>query len=164
MNILMVGTGYVGLVTAACLSEMGHHVLCVDIDKNKIANLKNGILPIYEPGLKELVERNTQAGRLSFTTEYSEGVKESSVCFIAVPTPSAEDGSCDLSYVFSAASEIARHIEAHTLIVNKSTVPVGTAHLVRDLVAKQLNERGLDIPFDVVSNPEFLKEGSAIGD
>lgn len=160
----MVGTGYVGLVTAACLSEMGHHVLSLDIDAQKIANLKSGILPIYEPGLKELVERNVEAGRLSFTTDYSEGVRHSSVCFIAVPTPSSQDGSCDLSYVLSAASEIARHMDDHKIIVNKSTVPVGTAHRVQEQIASVLRERGSAIEFDVVSNPEFLKEGCAIND
>lgn len=164
MQILMVGTGYVGLVTATCLSEMGHHVICLDIDHKKIADLKKGILPIYEPGLKELVDRNTQAGRLSFTTNYSEGVKQSSVCFIAVPTPSSNDGSCDLSYVYAAASEIARHMDGYKIIVNKSTVPVGTAAQVKQLISAVLRERSAEFSFDVVSNPEFLKEGCSISD
>ena len=160
----MVGTGYVGLVTATCLSEMGHHVICLDIDQKKIADLKNGILPIYEPGLKELVDRNKQAGRLSFTTDYRDGVRQSSVCFIAVPTPSSSDGSCDLSYVYAAISEIARHIDGYKIIVNKSTVPVGTAAQAKELIAAVLRERGTEFPFDVVSNPEFLKEGCSIND
>lgn len=159
MQILIVGTGYVGLVTAACLAEMGHHVTCLDIDEKKIALLQKGILPIYEPGLKELVLRNTEAKRLSFTTDYPKAVKESSVCFIAVPTPSLPDGSCDLSYVFAAASEIARHMDGYKIIVNKSTVPVGTAARVKELISSQV-----ECAFDVVSNPEFLKEGSAIND
>lgn len=164
MQILMVGTGYVGLVTAACLSEMGHHVICLDIDAGKISNLKEGSLPIYEPGLKELVDRNTAAGRLSFTTDYCEGVRQSDICFIAVPTPSLEDGSCDLSFIYSAASEIARHMDGYKIIVNKSTVPVGTAKLIKGHISSILGEREAKLPFDVVSNPEFLKEGCAIGD
>jgi UDPglucose 6-dehydrogenase len=164
MKILMVGTGYVGLVTAACLSEMGNHVICLDIDIQKISNLQKGILPIYEPGLKELVDRNTSAGRLTFTTDYREAVREASVCFIAVPTPPLPDGACDLSYVFSAASEIARHMKRDMILVNKSTVPVGTARQVKTLVSSILKERGLSLAFEVVSNPEFLKEGCAIND
>ena len=164
MQILMVGTGYVGLVTATCLSEMGHHVICLDIDQKKITDLKNGILPIYEPGLKELVDRNTQAGRLSFTTDYREGVRQSSVCFIAVPTPSSSDGSCDLSYVYAAVTEIARHMDGYKIIVNKSTVPIGTAAQVKELIAAVLREKGSEFSFDVVSNPEFLKEGCSIND
>lgn len=164
MHILMVGTGYVGLVTAACLSEMGHHVICLDIDTQKIDNLNQGILPIYEPGLKELVLRNAEAGRITFTTDYAESVRRSTVCFIAVPTPSCADGSCDLSYVYAAASEIARHIDDYKIIVNKSTVPVGTASQVKELINAVLRERQSECTFDVVSNPEFLKEGSAIND
>jgi UDPglucose 6-dehydrogenase len=164
MEILIVGTGYVGLVTAACLAEMGHHVTCLDIDEKKIALLHKGILPIYEPGLKELVDRNTEAKRLSFTTDYPKAVQESSVCFIAVPTPSSADGSCDLSYVFAAASEIARHMNGYKIIVNKSTVPVGTAALVKELISAAISKTQEECPFDVVSNPEFLKEGCAIND
>ena len=164
MKILMVGTGYVGLVTAACFSEMGHHVICLDIDAQKIANLHDGILPIFEPGLKEIVDRNVAAGRLSFTTDYAEGVQQATVCFVAVPTPSNQDGSCNLSYVYSAVSEIARHLDSYKIIVNKSTVPIGTAHQVKELISSVLKERGSDLSFDVVSNPEFLKEGCAIND
>ncbi len=164
MKILIVGTGYVGLVTAASFSEMGHDVIALDNDAKKIANLKNGILPIYEPGLKELVDRNVAAGRLVFTTDYSQSVKQSVVCFIAVPTPSSPDGSCDLTYMLSAATEIASHLNDYKIIVNKSTVPVGTAHIIYRHIAAILKERELDIAFDVVSNPEFLKEGSALND
>ena len=154
----MVGTGYVGLVTASCFAEMGHQVICLDIDAQKIANLKRGIIPIFEPGLIEVIERNVSAGRLSFTTDY-EAVKQATVCFLAVPTPSREDGSCDLSYVFAAASEIARHMDSEKIIVNKSTVPVGTGKYVKECIAAIT-----DHSFDVVSNPEFLKEGSALHD
>ncbi len=164
MHILMVGTGYVGLVTAACLAEMGHHVICLDIDQQKIANLQQGILPIYEPGLAELVEHNTKAKRLSFTTDYREGVQQCTVCFIAVPTPSSEDGSCDLSYIYAAASEIPRHMNGYKIIVNKSTVPVGTAAQVKKRISEVLRDTHNDSTFDVVSNPEFLKEGSSIND
>lgn len=164
MNILMVGTGYVGLVSAACFAEMGHRVICLDIDRAKIALLNEGVIPIFEPGLKEIVERNTAAGRLSFTTDYASSVQKSAVCFLAVPTPSKEDGSCDLSYVFAAASEIARHSQEPKIIVNKSTVPVGTGKRVKALLDSVLQERGVDFSFDVVSNPEFLKEGCAIQD
>ncbi len=164
MKILMVGTGYVGLVTAACFSEMGHHVICLDIDEQKIANLKKGILPIFEPGLKELVERNTDAGRLCFTTDYGEGVEQSDVCFLALPTPSHPDGSCDLSYVFSAISQIARCMKSYKIIVNKSTVPVGTCDQIKQQISSILEERDQEIDFDFVSNPEFLKEGCAIND
>src|SRR5579863_8267742 len=128
MNILMVGTGYVGLVTAACLSDKGHHVTCLDVDEPKITDLKNGVLPLFEPGLEELVTRNVAAKRLRFTTHCAEGVTQSSLCFIAVPTPISEDGSCNLSYFYSALSSIASHIDKYTIIVNKSTVPIGTAH------------------------------------
>lgn len=164
MQILMVGTGYVGLVTGVCFAEMGHTVTCLDIDEVKIKNLEEGIIPIYEPGLEELVKRNIQQKRLRFTTDYAKSVSSSSVCFIAVPTPSNADGSCNTSYVEKAARQIAEHINEYKIIVNKSTVPVGTAHLVKKIVEKTLNERGLSIPFDVVSNPEFLKEGAAIQD
>jgi UDPglucose 6-dehydrogenase len=164
MQILMVGTGYVGLVTAACFAEMGHHVICLDIDQNKIDNLQKGILPIFEPGLNELVERNVRGERLFFTTDYRNGVEQSDVCFLALPTPSHEDGSCNLSYIYKAAAEIAKYIDRYKIIVNKSTVPVGTSHQIKRQISSELKRRGVDIPFDIVSNPEFLKEGCAISD
>lgn len=155
----MVGTGYVGLVTGACFAEMGHHVICLDINKEKIDQLNQGMIPIYEPGLEEVVKRNIDSGRLLFTSDYAEAVKNSSVCFIAVPTPSDEDGSCDLSYVLQAATSIAEHMNEYKVIVVKSTVPVGTSLKVK----AKINEK-TTLPFDLVSNPEFLKEGSAILD
>lgn len=164
MDIAIIGAGYVGLVTAACFAEMGHHVICLDINKKKIQNLQKGIIPIYEPGLKELIERNVEDCRLSFTTDYQLATAISQVCFIAVATPSKADGSCDLSYVFSAASSIAQHMKHQLLIVNKSTVPVGTASLVKQHIAQILKEKNKLTGFDVVSNPEFLKEGNAIND
>jgi UDPglucose 6-dehydrogenase len=164
MHILMIGTGYVGLVTASCLAEMGHSVICLDIDVDKIENLRKGTIPFFEPGLKELVDRNTRAGRLHFTTSYAEGVSQALVCFIAVPTPSQTGGSCDLSYVKAAARSIGEQMDGYRLIVNKSTVPVGTADEVSQTIAEVLAERNCSFPFDVVSNPEFLKEGSAIQD
>jgi len=164
MNLLIVGTGYVGLVTGACFAEMGHSVVCLDIDEKKISTLKEGKIPFFEPGLEELVLRNKEAGRLTFTTSYQEGVAQAEICFIAVPTPSDEDGSCDLSYVLSAAMQIAEHMDSYRVIVNKSTVPVGAAAQVKSAIAKTLAKREVDVPFSVVSNPEFLKEGSAVND
>ncbi|MES2274142.1 MAG: UDP-glucose/GDP-mannose dehydrogenase family protein [Chlamydiota bacterium] len=164
MLILIVGTGYVGLVTGACFAEMGHTVICLDIDAEKIRKLQEGIIPIYEPGLEELVKRNIQQRRLSFTTDYAKGVNSSAVCFIAVPTPSREDGSCDTSYIETAARQIAQHMTDYRVIVNKSTVPVGTAHRVASVIRKEQARLGIDVPFDVVSNPEFLKEGAAVQD
>jgi UDPglucose 6-dehydrogenase len=164
MKIVMVGTGYVGLVTGACLAEKGgHSVCCLDIDQEKIAKLTRGHLPIYEPGLQEIVERNVRLGRLQFTSDYS-CVASANACFIAVPTPSNQDGSCNISYVEDAARQIAEHLTGYSLLVNKSTVPVGAADRVRAIVTEVLKHRGLKIDFDVVSNPEFLKEGAAIQD
>ncbi|MBI5273339.1 MAG: UDP-glucose/GDP-mannose dehydrogenase family protein [Chlamydiia bacterium] len=164
MNIFIAGTGYVGLVTGACFAEMGHSVICIDIDQNKIENLKKGVIPIYEPGLEEIVKRNTSQNRLFFSTDYAAGIAASQVCFIAVPTPSLPNGSCDLSFVEKAAREIAFHMNSYLVLVNKSTVPVGTADRVKKVVQEELQKRGVTIPFDVVSNPEFLKEGAAIQD
>jgi UDPglucose 6-dehydrogenase len=164
MQILIVGAGYVGLVSGACFAEMGHTVICLDIDDQKIESLQHGVIPIYEPGLEELVKRNLKEKRLIFTTDYEYGVCETKVCFIAVPTPSREDGSCDISYVESAVRHIARMMNQYKIIVDKSTVPVGTAALVTKIIQQELEKRGVQIPFDVVSNPEFLKEGAAIQD
>lgn len=160
MRLLIIGTGYVGLVTGACFAEMGHHVTCLDIDQNKIRLLLEGEIPIYEPGLSEIVERNQKAGRLEFTTDYQRA-KGAQVCFIAVPTPSAEDGSADLKYVKKAAFDLGTILDDYAVIVNKSTVPVGTTEVVREVVEKACRNR---YTFDVVSNPEFLKEGDAIQD
>ena len=164
MHILMIGIGYVGLVTAVCFAEMGHYVTCLDIDEEKIENLKKGIIPIYEPGLKELLERNAASGRLHFVTSYRDAIPSASVCFIAVPTPSQKDGSCDLSYVLHAASEIAHHMQEPKTIVIKSTVPLGFALQLKRHIQTILDGRNVSIAFDIVSNPEFLKEGSAIQD
>ena len=164
MHILVIGAGYVGLVSASCFAEMGHHVTCLDIDEKKIENLKVGIIPIYEPGLEEIVNRNVQARRLGFTTDYAKAVEGSTVCFLAVPTPSRDDGSCDISYIEKAAEQIASHMNEYTVIVIKSTVPVGTCSHVSQFIAKTLKENGKDLTFDVVSNPEFLKEGCAVND
>jgi len=164
MKICVVGTGYVGLVAGTCFAESGNDVICVDVDESKIEGLKNGNIPIYEPGLKELVLRNSEEGRLSFTTDIVAAVKESLVVFIAVGTPPGEDGSADLKYVINVARDIGRHMESFKIIVDKSTVPVGTADKVRAAVAEELAAKGVSIEFDVVSNPEFLKEGAAIDD
>ncbi len=164
MHILIVGTGYVGLVSGACFAEMGHTVICLDIDAKKIQKLQQGLIPIYEPGLEELVKRNLKEKRLIFTTDYKIGVADADACFIAVPTPSRDDGSCDTSYVEAAARSIAESMSKYKIIVNKSTVPVGTASLVAKTIQNTLEKRGIEIPFDVVSNPEFLKEGAAIQD
>ena len=163
MQIVIVGTGYVGLVTWTCFAERGHFVSCLDIDQNKIENLKKGIIPIYEPGLEELVLKNLETGKLRFISDYTEALNPS-VYFIAVPTPSKEDGSCDLSYVEAAAKQIARQMDRYCIIVNKSTVPVGTASFVSSVIQKELSSRQMQISFDVVSNPEFLKEGAAVKD
>lgn len=164
MRLLMIGSGYVGLVSGACLAQMGHHVTCLDIDNEKIALLKNGEVPIYEPGLTEMLKRNLKQGRLSFTTDYKTAVKEASVCFIAVDTPSTSSGSASINSILSVASSIAEEMDSYKIVVNKSTVPVGTSELVRATMSKILKKRGVDHQFDVVSNPEFLKEGDAIND
>ena len=164
MNIAIVGTGYVGLVSGACFSEMGIDVTCVDIDENKIAKLLNGEMPIYEPGLDDLVARNVKADRLHFTTDLTSCLDKVEIVFSAVGTPPDEDGSADLKYVLEVARTVGRHIKKHVVLVTKSTVPVGTAKKVRAAVQEELDKRGVDIEFDVASNPEFLKEGAAIKD
>lgn len=164
MKISVVGTGYVGLVTGACFAETGVNVTCVDIDETKIENLKKGIIPIYEPGLDDIVERNSSKGRLSFTTDLKESLDDCEAVFIAVGTPPDEDGSADLKYVLSVAREVGAHMKDYMVVVTKSTVPIGTSVKVKEAVAVELSKRNSDIPFDVASNPEFLKEGNAIDD
>lgn len=164
MKITVVGTGYVGLVTGTCLAEMGNEVLCLDTDEAKVELLRQGTIPIYEPGLDELVARNTAGGRLRFTTDVAESVAFGDLQFIAVGTPPGEDGSADLQYVLAAARNIARHMTCHKVVIDKSTVPVGTADRVRQAIAEVLAERGVAVSFSVASNPEFLKEGAAIKD
>ena len=164
MKITVFGTGYVGLVQGSVLAEVGHDVLCVDVDAAKIENLKAGEIPIFEPGLEDIVQKNHAANRLNFTTDAAEGVAHGTIQFIAVGTPPDEDGSADLKYVLEVAATIARNMEAPKVIINKSTVPVGTAGKVRARVGEVLAERGSDLDFDVVSNPEFLKEGAAVAD
>lgn len=164
MNIAIVGTGYVGLVSGTCFSEMGINVTCVDIDEKKIQKLKEGIMPIYEPGLEDLVARNVKAGRLHFTTDLTSCLDDVEIVFSAVGTPPDEDGSADLRYVLEVARTVGRHINKHVVLVTKSTVPVGTAKKVRAAVQEELDKRGVNVEFDVASNPEFLKEGAAIKD
>lgn len=164
MKIAVVGTGYVGLVTGTCFAEVGIDVTCIDIDQKKIDNLKQGILPIYEPGLEEMVSRNVEKGRLHFSTNLAESIHDADVAFIAVGTPPGEDGSADLKYVLAVARGIGEHMNSYGVIVTKSTVPVGTAAKVRAEIEKALEKRGENIDFDVASNPEFLKEGAAIDD
>ncbi len=164
MKICVIGTGYVGLVVGTCFAESGNTVTCVDINEAKIEGLKNGIIPIYEPGLKELINRNTEEGRLSFSTDLASSVRNSLLQFIAVGTPPGEDGSADLNYVIGVAREIGRVMDCFKIVVNKSTVPVGTADKVRAAIREELAARNVAIEFDVVSNPEFLKEGAAIDD
>lgn len=164
MNIAIVGTGYVGLVTGACFAEVGINVTCVDIDAQKIENLRQGIIPIYEPGLDELVKRNSEAGRLKFTTSLEECINEVEVVFCAVGTPPDQDGSADLHYVIEVARTFGRLIDRYAILVTKSTVPVGTSKLVRAAIEEELEKRGETIEFEVASNPEFLKEGAAIKD
>src|SRR3954451_20267184 len=164
MKIVVVGTGYVGLVTGACLAEVGIEVICVDVNVQKIENLKNGILPIYEPGLDEIVERNFKKKRLRFSTNLNEAIIGAQVVFIAVGTPPGEDGSADLQHVLRAAETVGKHMNGYLVVATKSTVPVGTAAKVKETIANALRKRNADIDFDVASNPEFLKEGAAVDD
>jgi UDPglucose 6-dehydrogenase len=164
MKVTVIGTGYVGLVTGACLSEMGNHVLCLDVDPAKIQILKDGGIPIHEPGLLEIVQRNVAAGRLDFTTDIERSVAHGTVQFIAVGTPPDEDGSADLQYVLAAARNVGRLMTDYKVVVDKSTVPVGTADKVKAAIQEELAERGIGMEFAVVSNPEFLKEGAAVAD
>ena len=164
MKIGVIGSGYVGLVAAACFAEMGNSVTCVDIDDKKITDLKKGIIPIYEPGLEPLVKNNFENKRLFFTTSINDALKSSKIIFIAVGTPMGEDGSADLQYVLSVAKSIGENMQHHLVVVDKSTVPVGTADKVRLTIQECLDKRESDLSFDVVSNPEFLKEGAAIKD
>ncbi len=164
MNVTVFGSGYVGLVTAACLANDGNHVVCVDVDARKVQALQQGEIPIYEPGLKELVRNNSKAGRLSFTTEPREAVLHGSIIFIAVGTPASEDGSADLSHVLDVAATIGQHMDGYRVVVTKSTVPVGSAARVSETLSGALRQRGANFDFDVASNPEFLKEGAAVYD
>lgn len=164
MKICIVGTGYVGLVTGVCFADMGNDVMCVDLDESKVERLSRGEAIIYEPGIQELLETNIEGGRLRFTTSIADALHSSELLFIAVGTPENEDGSADLKHVLDVGAEIGRRIDSYKLVVVKSTVPVGTCERVRQEIQKQLTKRGLDIPFEVASNPEFLKEGTAIAD
>ena len=164
MQVSIFGTGYVGLVTGTCLAEVGHDVVCIDVDAAKVEGLNNGVIPIYEPGLTPMVKANHAEGRLRFTTDAAMGIAHGEVVFIAVGTPPDEDGSADLQYVLAVAKTIGRNLQRPTVVVDKSTVPVGTADKVRAAIAAELQARGADVPFDVVSNPEFLKEGAAVED
>jgi UDPglucose 6-dehydrogenase len=164
MKITVIGSGYVGLVTGACLAEVGNHVVCLDVDAAKVALLQSGGIPIYEPGLEDMVRRNAAAGRLQFTTDVAAAVGHGTIQFIAVGTPPGEDGSADLQYVLAAARNIGRHMTDYKVVVDKSTVPVGTGDKVKAAIADELRARGLSTPYAVVSNPEFLKEGAAIDD
>jgi UDPglucose 6-dehydrogenase len=164
MKIGVIGTGYVGLVQGVILSNFGLEVICMDVDEKKIKKLQNGISPIYEPGLEDLLEKNLKDGRITFSSDIEHTVKNSEVIFIAVGTPPADDGSADLKYVLEVAENIGKYMEKYKVIVNKSTAPVGTGKLVADTIQAQLDIRGSNLEFDVVSNPEFLREGKAIGD
>ena len=157
MNISVIGTGYVGLVTGTCFAEMGNNVICVDIDEKKVEDLKKGIIPIYEPGLEKMVLKNHEVGTLNFTTDLKSALDATDICFIAVGTPMGEDGSADLQYVLAVAKGIGENMSHHMYIIDKSTVPVGTAEKVRAKVQETLDGRGSDLTFDVISNPEFLK-------
>ncbi len=164
MNVTIFGTGYVGLVTGTCLAEMGNHVVCVDVDADKVAGLERGEIPIYEPGLEPMVKRNHASGRLRFTTDPAPAIAHGQVIFIAVGTPPDEDGSADLRYVLEVAATVGRHLDHYAVVVDKSTVPVGTADRVRNALRAELDARSAQVDFDVVSNPEFLKEGDAVND
>ncbi|MCJ7452520.1 MAG: nucleotide sugar dehydrogenase, partial [Steroidobacteraceae bacterium] len=164
MKVTVFGSGYVGLVTGACFAEAGNNVICVDIDAGKVERLKQGEIPIHEPGLDVIVRRNVEKGRLTFTTDPKEGIEHGLFQFIAVGTPPEEDGSADLSHVLSVAETIGLHMNEYRIVVDKSTVPVGTADKVRERIEQTLGERGAKVEFDVVSNPEFLKEGAAVAD
>lgn len=164
MKIAVIGTGYVGLVTGTCFSDMGNDVWCVDVDASKIQNLKEGIIPIYEPGLENMVKSNYELGHLKFTTDIAEALEHANICFIAVGTPMGEDGSADLHYVLEVAGQIGATMKHHMYVIDKSTVPVGTAGKVKAEIQKELQKRGSNLTFDVISNPEFLKEGTAVGD
>jgi UDPglucose 6-dehydrogenase len=164
MRLAIIGTGYVGLITGTCFAEMGHSVVCLDIDQCKIDLLRKGVIPIYEPGLEEMLLRNMAGNRLSFTADYAHALQNAQACFIAVPTPSSRSGSCDTRFVESAAQMIGQHLQHPIVIVNKSTVPVGTAQCVRQVVQRELDQRRVFFAFDVASNPEFLKEGAAVQD
>lgn len=164
MKIAVVGTGYVGLVSGTCFAETGINVTCVDVDKKKIDNLNKGIIPIYEPGLDQLVVRNKEKNRLSFSTSLKDSLIGSDVVFIAVGTPPGEDGSADLKYVLAVAKEIGENIDHYMVVINKSTVPVGTGKKVKDVIASEIQKRGVNVEFDIASNPEFLKEGNAVED
>ena len=164
MNIVIVGTGYVGLVSGTCFAEMGVNVTCVDVNDEKIKALQSGSVPIYEPGLEDMVSRNVQAGRLHFTTDLSSCLGNAEIVFSAVGTPPDEDGSADLTYVFDVARTVGRHMEKYILFVVKSTVPVGTSAKVKSVIQEELHKRSVDLEFDIASNPEFLKEGAAIQD
>ncbi|RDY69344.1 UDP-glucose dehydrogenase family protein [Lysobacter soli] len=164
MRVTIFGTGYVGLVTGTCLADVGHDVVCVDIDQAKVEGLNRGVIPIYEPGLEPMVKANHAAGRLTFTTDAAAAIAHGDVIFIAVGTPPDEDGSADLKYVLAVARTIGKHLERPAVVVNKSTVPVGTADKVRAAIADELRTRGTDVTFEVASNPEFLKEGDAVND
>ena len=164
MRVAVIGTGYVGLVTGTCFSDMGNDVWCVDVDEAKIERLKQGIIPIYEPGLSDMVLKNYKAGSLRFTTKIEEALEKANICFIAVGTPMGEDGSADLHYVLAVAESIGKCMKHHMYVIDKSTVPVGTAGKVRAKIQEELDKRGSDLTFDVISNPEFLKEGTAVSD
>ena len=164
MKIAMIGTGYVGLVTGTCFAEIGNDVICVDVNEKKINELREGHIPIYEPGLSDMVRNNHMKGNLSFTTDIKEALQKANICFIAVGTPMGEDGSADLQYVLAAAGDIGKYMVHDMYVVDKSTVPVGTGERVRSAIADELKKRGSDLKFDIISNPEFLKEGNACAD